>query len=53
VTTDHGYWLLARPGADSRALAAVRDWLLAEAAATNRRQISDDIASILAGPTTR
>ncbi|WP_413675140.1 LysR substrate-binding domain-containing protein [Massilia cellulosiltytica] len=36
VTTDHGYWLLARPGADSRALAAVRDWILAEAAATNR-----------------
>jgi DNA-binding transcriptional LysR family regulator len=36
VTTDHGYWLLARPGADSRALPAVRDWILAEAAATNR-----------------
>ncbi|MFS2217384.1 LysR family transcriptional regulator [Massilia sp. NEAU-DD11] len=36
VTTDHGYWLLARPGADSRALAAVRNWILAEAAATNR-----------------
>jgi DNA-binding transcriptional LysR family regulator len=36
VTTDLGYWLLTRPGADSRALAAVRDWILAEAAATNR-----------------
>jgi LysR family transcriptional regulator, glycine cleavage system transcriptional activator len=53
VTTDHGYWLLARPGASSRALAAVRDWILAEAAATNRRQIPDNIASILSGPTTR
>jgi len=51
VTTDHGYWLLQRPGVDSRALAAVCDWILAEAAATNRRQISDDIASILTGPT--
>jgi DNA-binding transcriptional LysR family regulator len=36
VTTDHGYWLLERPGASSRALSAVRDWILAEAAATNR-----------------
>ena len=36
VTTDHGYWLLERPGAGSRALSAVRDWILAEAAATNR-----------------
>lgn len=34
VTTDHGYWLLERPGAGSRALSAVRDWILAEAAAT-------------------
>ncbi|WP_075795911.1 LysR substrate-binding domain-containing protein [Massilia putida] len=33
VTTDHGYWLLERRGADSPALAAVRDWILAEAAA--------------------
>lgn len=32
VTTDHGYWLLERRGAGSRALAAVRDWILAEAA---------------------
>jgi DNA-binding transcriptional LysR family regulator len=53
VATDHGYWLLARPGAAGRALAAVRDWILAEAAATNRRQISDDIASILCTPKTR
>ena len=36
VTTDHGYWLLERPGAGGRALSAVRDWILAEAAATNR-----------------
>lgn len=34
VTTDHGYWLLARRDADSPALAAVRDWILAEAAST-------------------
>jgi DNA-binding transcriptional LysR family regulator len=53
VTTDHGYWLLERPGAGSRALSAVQDWILAEAAATNRRQISDDIAPILSGPKTR
>jgi LysR family glycine cleavage system transcriptional activator len=53
VATDHGYWLLARSGAGGRALAAVRDWILAEAAATNRRQISNDIASILSAPTTR
>lgn len=33
VTTDHGYWLLERRGAGSRALSTVRDWLLAEAAA--------------------
>jgi LysR family glycine cleavage system transcriptional activator len=32
VTTDHAYWLLERRGADSRALSAVRDWILAEAA---------------------
>jgi DNA-binding transcriptional LysR family regulator len=32
VATDHGYWLLARRGAGSRALSAVRDWILAEAA---------------------
>jgi hypothetical protein len=32
VTTDHGYWLLERRGAGSRALSAVRDWILAEAA---------------------
>jgi DNA-binding transcriptional LysR family regulator len=50
VATDHGYWLLARPGADSRALAAVRDWILAEAAATNRRHIADGIPSILSLP---
>ena len=53
VTTDHGYWLLARPGAASRALSAVRDWILTEAVATNRRHMSDDIASILSGPITR
>jgi DNA-binding transcriptional LysR family regulator len=47
VTTDHGYWLLDRPGADSPALSAVRDWILAEAAATNRRHIADSIRSIL------
>jgi DNA-binding transcriptional LysR family regulator len=34
VTTDHGYWLLERRGAGSRALSAVREWILAEAAAT-------------------
>jgi DNA-binding transcriptional LysR family regulator len=33
VTTDHGYWLLERRGAGSHALSAVRDWILAEAAA--------------------
>jgi DNA-binding transcriptional LysR family regulator len=33
VKTDHGYWLLERRGAGSRALSAVRDWILAEAAA--------------------
>jgi DNA-binding transcriptional LysR family regulator len=33
VTTDHGYWLLERRGAGSRALSAVRDWIRAEAAA--------------------
>jgi DNA-binding transcriptional LysR family regulator len=32
VTTDHGYWLLERPNAESRALSSVRDWILAEAA---------------------
>jgi len=32
VTTDHAYWLLERRGAGSRALSAVRDWILAEAA---------------------
>jgi DNA-binding transcriptional LysR family regulator len=50
VTTDHGYWLLQGPGADNRALAAVRDWMLAEAATTNRRHIADGIPSILAVP---
>jgi DNA-binding transcriptional LysR family regulator len=34
VTTDYGYWLLERRGAGSRALTAVRDWILAEAAAS-------------------
>jgi DNA-binding transcriptional LysR family regulator len=33
VTTDHAYWLLERRGGGSRALSAVRDWILAEAAA--------------------
>lgn len=33
VATDHGYWLLARRGADSVALSRVRDWILGEAAA--------------------
>jgi LysR family glycine cleavage system transcriptional activator len=32
VATDYGYWLLARPGADSPALRAVQDWIMAEAA---------------------
>lgn len=32
VTTDHSYWLLERRGAESHALSAVRDWILAEAA---------------------
>jgi DNA-binding transcriptional LysR family regulator len=50
VTTDHGYWLLERPGAGGRALSAVRDWILAESAATNRRQISGDFPSILSAP---
>jgi len=36
VATDHGYWMLARRGADSPALCAVRDWILAEAAATRQ-----------------
>jgi LysR family transcriptional regulator, glycine cleavage system transcriptional activator len=40
VTTDHGYWLLERPGAGSRALSAVRDWILAEAAMTMRDETS-------------
>lgn len=35
VATDHGYWLLERRGAGSDALAAVRDWILAEAEATH------------------
>jgi DNA-binding transcriptional LysR family regulator len=52
VATDHGYWLLERAGAGSRALSAVRDWILAEAAATNRGQISDEFAAILSGPIT-
>lgn len=34
VATDHGYWLLTRPDADSVALARVRDWIVAEAGAT-------------------
>jgi DNA-binding transcriptional LysR family regulator len=34
VTTDHGYWLLERRGAGSRALSSVRDWILAEAASS-------------------
>lgn len=33
VQTDHGYWLLTRRDADSPALARVRDWIVAEAAA--------------------
>jgi DNA-binding transcriptional LysR family regulator len=33
VRTDHGYWLLERRGSGNPALAAVRDWILAEAAA--------------------
>jgi DNA-binding transcriptional LysR family regulator len=33
VGTDHGYWLLERRGSGNPALAAVRDWILAEAAA--------------------
>ena len=33
VATDHGYWLLTRRDADSAALARVRDWIVAEAAA--------------------
>jgi DNA-binding transcriptional LysR family regulator len=33
VTTDHAYWLLERRDASSPALSAVRDWILAEAAA--------------------
>jgi len=52
VTTDHGYWLLERAGAGSRALSAVRDWILAEAVATNRGQTSDAFRSILSGPIT-
>ena len=40
VTTDHGYWLLERPGAGSRALSAVRDWILAQAATTGRDDTS-------------
>ena len=34
VATDHGYWILARRGAGSPALTAVRDWILGEAALT-------------------
>lgn len=34
VETDYGYWLLTRSGADSSALTAVREWILAEAEAT-------------------
>jgi DNA-binding transcriptional LysR family regulator len=34
VTTDHGYWLLERRGGGSRALSAVRDWILDEAKTT-------------------
>ena len=34
VATDHGYWMLARRDAQGPALSAVRDWILAEAAAT-------------------
>jgi LysR family glycine cleavage system transcriptional activator len=34
VTTDHGYWLLARSNAGNPALQAVRDWILDEAAST-------------------
>lgn len=34
VATDHGYWLLTRRDADSVALSRVRDWIVAEAAAT-------------------
>ena len=52
VTTDHGYWLMTRPGADTHALSVVRDWILGEAATTNRRQIQRDFASILSGPKT-
>ncbi|HEY5799326.1 MAG TPA: LysR substrate-binding domain-containing protein [Burkholderiaceae bacterium] len=33
VATDYGYWLLVRRDADSAALRAVRDWIVAEAAA--------------------
>jgi LysR family glycine cleavage system transcriptional activator len=32
VATDHGYWMLARRGAQGPALSAVQDWILAEAA---------------------
>jgi len=36
VTTDHAYWLLERRGAGSRALSAVRDWIVAEAERTGQ-----------------
>ncbi|MCG2584350.1 LysR substrate-binding domain-containing protein [Massilia sp. TS11] len=35
AATDHGYWLIQRSGADNPALAEVRNWILAEAAATS------------------
>lgn len=38
VTTDHGYFLLERRAADSRALSVVRDWILT-AAATARAEM--------------
>lgn len=31
VATDYGYWLLAREGGESAALAAVREWIVSEA----------------------
>jgi hypothetical protein len=32
LLTDHGYWMVARPGAHSPALAAVLEWIAEEAA---------------------